>query len=320
MRLQAVILAAGRGSRLHPITHNRSKAMLPVVGKPMVARVIETLTTNEITDFILVINPKDNDIIDYFSRNSHQPAKVRFVHQSTPLGMAHALRCAAPFITENFILSACDNLVTDTHIAHLISRWQNNPNLSAILSLLRIESMQQAKSTSIVEMDGQWITRIIEKPSSDPIFKNVCSLPLYIFSRHILDYLEHVSISPRGEFELQDAIQLIIDRSNQVLGMMTDFRLTLTAPIDLLTINRHYLSKHQTLAHPESCTIGKNSQLRPPIYIEPQTTIGAETVIGPNVYVEHNCHIGHQVKIQESVILKGTMIPDHSVINHQVVY
>jgi len=93
--MQAVILAAGKGSRLHPITTNRSKAMLPILGKPIVERVMEHLANNGIGDFILVVSPDDTQITRYFHRESQLDADVRFAYQPQRLGMADALRCAS---------------------------------------------------------------------------------------------------------------------------------------------------------------------------------------------------------------------------------
>ena len=117
--MQAVILAAGRGTRLYPITETRTKAMCPVAGKPIVERVMDTLVVNGISEFILVISPDDSEIIDYFENKSQIKASVRFVQQHEQLGMGHALLQAAPYIHDDFILSSCDNLVDE-------SRWDSS--------------------------------------------------------------------------------------------------------------------------------------------------------------------------------------------------
>ncbi|HSJ55291.1 MAG TPA: sugar phosphate nucleotidyltransferase, partial [Anaerolineae bacterium] len=104
--MQGIILAAGHGSRLQPITLTRSKAMVPILGKPIVERVMEHLLLNGIDDFILVVSPNDRHITRYFRRESRIEADVRFAYQVERLGMGNALMCAAPLITDDFILSA----------------------------------------------------------------------------------------------------------------------------------------------------------------------------------------------------------------------
>src|SRR5512136_2242620 len=98
--MQGVILAAGKGSRLQHITLRRSKAMLPILGKPIVERVMLDQAANGIEDFILVVSPDDRDITHYFRVESTIQAEVRFVYQPQRLGMANALTCAAPLIKE----------------------------------------------------------------------------------------------------------------------------------------------------------------------------------------------------------------------------
>ncbi|MFQ5858328.1 MAG: sugar phosphate nucleotidyltransferase, partial [Anaerolineae bacterium] len=210
MTLQGVILAAGKGSRLHPITTRRSKAMLPILGQPIVERVMEGLWDNGVDTFILVVSPDDADIVGYFTQESPLADHVTFVEQRERLGMAHALQQAAPHIQGPFVLSACDNLVPRDHIAELISSHHADPSRQATLSLMHVPPALIGR-TGIVALDGGWVTRIVEKPELHQAPSDVASLPLYVFKPRILDYLHDVPLSPRGEYELQDAIQMLID-------------------------------------------------------------------------------------------------------------
>ena len=122
--MQAVILAAGRGSRLNPITIKRSKAMLPILGKPIVARVMESIAGCEIRDFILVVNSQDEDILRYFREQTDLDVDITFVHQPERKGMADALQHAAPYLHQDFILSACDNLVSHQDVQRMVAMWR----------------------------------------------------------------------------------------------------------------------------------------------------------------------------------------------------
>ncbi|MGD8596444.1 MAG: sugar phosphate nucleotidyltransferase, partial [Anaerolineae bacterium] len=197
--MQGVILAAGHGSRLQPITLTRSKAMVPILGKPIVERVMQDLVANGVEDIILVVSPTDRYITRYFRRESKIEADLRFAYQTERLGMANALSCAAPLITEDFILSACDNLISANHIGQMLEMWQSTPKPNAVLTLMPVEQ-ERLGSVGIVELDGPWVVRIVEKPSPEEAPSDVSSLPLYCFSRHILDYLPQVRLSPRGEY------------------------------------------------------------------------------------------------------------------------
>ncbi|MGC9399821.1 MAG: sugar phosphate nucleotidyltransferase [Anaerolineae bacterium] len=316
--MQGVILAAGKGSRLHPITVNRSKAMLPILGQPIVARVMENLWTNGVEDFVLVVSPEDREITRYFQRETAPGADVRFVYQTERLGMADALRQAVPLIEGDFVLSACDNLVSAEHIRRMLAAWRSEPRPNAVLTLMPVEP-ERLGSVGIVEREGHRITRIVEKPRPEDAPSDIASLPLYIFSRRILDYLPEVELSPRGEYELQDAIQLLIERDDRVTGVMAESRLTLTNAADLLALNRHYLTHGDGRPQLAPDSVGPATHLITPLRIEAGTVIGAHCVIGPNVYVEQDCRIGDAVTLKNVVVLRGTTISSGAHIEDEVV-
>ncbi len=316
--MQGVILAAGKGSRLQPITLTRSKAMLPILGRPIVERVMEDLAANGVDDFILVVSPNDRHITRYFGRESEIEADVRFTYQPERLGMANALLCAAPLITGDFILSACDNLISAKHVGRMMEIWQTPPHSNAVLTLMPAEPGRLG-SVGIVEMDGPWVTRIVEKPPPAEAPSNISSLPLYCFSPRILDYLPEVCLSPRGEYELQDAIQMVIERDGHVRGVAVERRLTLTSPADLLALNRHYLISGDNRPQLAPYPVGPDTQLITPLRIESGTVIGANCIIGPNVYIERGCCVGNNVTMRNAVILRESVVPDGATIEDQVV-
>src|SRR5512139_3100314 len=133
--MQGVILAAGKGKRLQPITFHRSKAMAPVLGKPIVERVMDELVASGVSDFVVVASPDDEEIVRYFTLQSELRDRVRLVYQAERLGMAHALQCAAPLLSDDFVLCACDNLVPAEQAARLMARWQVAPRPNAVLAL-----------------------------------------------------------------------------------------------------------------------------------------------------------------------------------------
>lgn len=316
--MQAVLLAAGKGSRLHPITFKRSKAMLPILGKPIVARVLDTLVENSLQDFILVISPDDREIVNYFEAEPRLDVRMQFVVQPERRGMADALSCAAPLIREDFLLTASDNLVSKVDISQMLTLWKSAPQLGGILALMEVPP-EKIKSVGIVEMEGEWVRLIIEKPDPAQISGNIASLPLFIFPKRILDYLPEVPLSSRGEYELQDAIQMLIERDGHVRGYRTAGRLTLTSPVDLLNLNRHYLVDGNANHHAAPKSVGRNTNLIPPLYIEAGVVIGAGCEVGPNIYIERDCQIGDGATLRESVLLRGVTVPAKAHIEGQVV-
>lgn len=313
---QAVILAAGRGQRLRPLTQARSKAMMPIAGKPMVERVLDTLTANGVSDFVLVVGPDDPSIVDHFARHPYYRSRIRWAEQAERKGMAHALLQARPHLHGDFILSACDNLVPEAHIAGLLHQFEAYTEARAVLSLMRI-SREQAAAGGSVALRGNRVTRIIEKPQPHEVLSDIASLPLYVFDTRVLDFLPRVPLSPRGEYELQDAIQLMIDEGDAVTGVLTDQRLTVTNTQDLLAINLRYLAAQaDRLVH---SPIDAATRLIDPILIEADAQIGAECELGPTVFVERGASIGRGAQLREAVVLRGAVVPAGARVVRQIV-
>lgn len=316
--MQAVILAAGKGQRIGSITHKRSKAMLPILGKPILQRLIEHFASNEILDIIIVITPHDRFTPRYFRHQPIPNVDIRFVYQENPSGTADALKYAVPLIESDFFLSACDNLVPPDHITKMILKWQEIEPLNALLTLLEVNS-DEVNSTGIVETDGDRIVSIIEKPAISNAPSNIASIPLYCFNKRILEFLPQVTPSERGECEIQSAIQMLIEKTGGVRGIYTDKRITINTPQDLLAANQHFLTSgyKNPQVHPHSVGIG--SQLKTPLYIAQGTVIGSNCEIGPNVYIEADCIISDNVKIQNSVILRDASIPTGARIEDDII-
>ncbi|MEZ4869532.1 MAG: NDP-sugar synthase [Caldilineaceae bacterium] len=329
MNLQGVILAAGKGKRLQPVTPARTKAMAPVAGKPIVARVLDLLVQNGIREIICLISPDDQDIAPYFAAATPAGVTVDFVVQQERLGMAHALNLVAPRLHGDFIMSACDNLVPPEHMGALLATHYAC-RANATLSLMAIDIAQSA-STGIVEWwperttdpaNGaapRLIRRIVEKPQPEAAPSNISSLPLYVFAHKLLDYLPRVRPSARGEYELQDAIQMLIDDAGRVTGVLTEQRWQLTNVADLLALNRHYLTVEAAQARILAEQVGANMRLIPPVRIDSTCVIGRDCRIGPHVYLEPGCSIGDGAQIDNAILLRNAQIPAGSTITNMVV-
>jgi len=317
--MQTVILAAGKGKRLHPITTIRSKAMLPILGKPIVERVMEQFASAGLNDFILVISPEDNQITQYFQRESKIEASVRFVYQEKRLGTTHALRKAVPLIKGDFFLSACDNLTSHQHIGRMHKLWHSETRPNGILTLMKVE-LEQVVNTAVVTMERPLVTGIVEKPAVEEAPSQIASLPLYCFKKIILDYLPEVGVSQRGEYELQDAVQMLIEIDGMVHGLMIASRLELTNHADLLKINQHFFASGHEDTQLQPKSVGENTRLIPPLFIECGTVIGANCTIGPNVCIERDSQIGAGARIRDAILFQKTTVPAGAVINNRIVY
>lgn len=317
--MQAVVLAAGRGKRLHPITLQRSKAMLPVLGQPIIARIVNSIASNGVSDFIIVSSPDDKPLLTYFQNNLIPEINVRLLEQLEPRGMALALMSAKDWIVGDFLLTACDSLIPPTSYNRMITSWYSQTHTAALLALMLV-SPEKMHQTAVVQIESDRITRIIEKPASHQTVSNLASLPIYIFQPGILDDLPKIKPSPRGEYELQDAIQSLIDQGKDVQGILIEERLNLTSAQDLLDINLYFLQIEKPQFIDDSVTIEKNIALIPPYWIGPHTIIGEHCRIGPNVFIESDCSIEHHCQMTNTLLLKGSRLTPYQDLNLKIIY
>ncbi len=312
--MQAVVLAAGLGTRLLPVTKDRSKAMVPVLGRPLVELAIEPLVLPGLDEVILVVGPDDQEIRDYFSTTTTLRIRARFMVQEERLGMAHALAVVGPYLTGDFVLTACDSLIPQAHVNDLLNLHTDG---SAVLSLMDVAPELVGRSAA-VEIQGDEVRRIVEKPRPGEAPSDTVSLPHYILPRGVIDLLDELEPSPRGEIELQSAIQRLIDDDCRVVGVRTTSRLQVSKPEDLLRLNLEMLQVEDGGERVFGETVNGGPVLKGPLRIEDGVTLGRYCEIGPNVYLESGCVIGNSVVVRDSVVLRGVSVPDHQRIEGKI--
>jgi len=313
--VQAVILAAGRGRRLAPITDRRSKAMLPAAGRPLVERALLPLVEHGVREVVFVVAPDDAAIHARFAPPNDLGIDARFVVQQERRGMAHALGLAAPLLAERFVVSACDSFVPAAHVGELLRAFER---ADAVLSLLDVEPQAVSRSAAVA-LDGDRVRRIVEKPAAAEAISNTVSLPLYLLPRRLLELAPLVAPSPRGELELQSLLQLYIDRGGRVIGRRTDWRFQVSTPEDLLALNLRLLAEGEA-RDPADGRLAASSLVREPAWIDDGVEVGERCAIGPAVHLERGAALGDDVRIRESVVLAGARVPAGATLERRIVW
>lgn len=321
----AVVLAAGRGSRLGALTHERSKAVLPIAGKPVVERVLEMLAAGGAERFIVVAHPSDGELQAYLERSSWGPT-TRLAYQHHRLGMARALQCAAPLIRDesvaSFLLASCDSLYPPGHVARLSARHREEA-LDAALTLMWTSPQEATSSALVIVREGS-VADIIEKPSrrqirQEAVNSQALTAPsLYALSVGILDQLAHLAPSDRGEYELPDLLRLVLAAGGRVEGNVVEARLTLTRPRDLLAMNRHFLLTDGRTASIEM-PLPEHTTVVPPIRIEVGVQLGSHLQLGPGVYLESGSTVCQGVQASRVVVLRGGRVHADRTIDEMVI-
>ncbi len=312
----AIILAGGVGKRLRDVSQRVSKAMLPILGLPITVRIIEQIVgETPIRRFIILLGKPDQDIALFLKENPPRGAELEFVVQPAPLGMADALKRVVEEvgIESDFLLAACDNLFEEGAVSNLY-RTHCDGRLDGTMCLLQMKKEQIAGKSAAVYLDSGRICRIVEKPPLEEVETDLASIPLYIFTPKLLGYLPRVKPSKRGEYELQDAIQMLIDDGGKIGYAVAAWRRTVTSPDDLLAVNLEMLRKR---GGDEGLEIS-GVEIQQPVVIEKGCELREGSHIGPNVYVGGGCVVGRNCRLSNCVVLPKTTVPDGTRADNQL--
>ncbi len=281
--MQAVILAAGEGSRLRPLTRSKPKAMLPVANRPIIDYVIDALLENGIRDIVVVVGYRKEDVIRHLNRLD---APVQVVVQERQLGTADALRAAESEITDDFLVLPGDNYINAESIARI--RGEQNAVLVA--------EHPNPSNFGVVVIRNGLVREIIEKPEEAPTF--TVSTGIYSFKPDIFSYLR--------TNEIPDALAAMIAAGRRIRAIPADDWQDAVYPWDLLKLNSRML---EGITPEIAGTVDASVVRRGTVHIGTGTTVGPNTVIYGPVTIGSNCNIG-----PNCVIMPDTSIGDRVVL------
>ncbi|OKH20404.1 glucose-1-phosphate thymidylyltransferase [Hydrococcus rivularis NIES-593] len=310
--MKALILSGGKGTRLRPLTHTGAKQLVPVANKPILWYGIEAIVAAGITDIGIIISPETGKEIQAKTGNGDRfGAKITYILQDRPLGLAHAVKVAQPFLENSpFIMYLGDNLIQDSLDIFLAEFAKEH--LDALI-LLRTVSNPTAFGVAKVDEKGR-VLQLVEKPKNPP--SNLALVGIYFFSSAIHGAIASIQPSARGELEITDAIQSLIDREKPVEALqLQGWWLDTGKKDDLLEANRIILDTCLQIA--VDGQVDAQSQVSGRVQIGANSkiinsTIRGPVIIGNDCHIE-NCFIGPYTSIADRVTLIEADI-EHSVI------
>jgi glucose-1-phosphate thymidylyltransferase len=307
MELKGLVLSGGKGTRLRPLTHTRAKQLIPIAGKPNLFYAIEDLLEAGIREIGVVLSPETGDEVRAaLGDGSRWGVHLTYIVQEAPLGIAHAVKTAQGFLSDSpFVLYLGDNLLSGG-IKHLVAEYrQTRPE--AIVLLTPVED-PRAFGVVVLDQDGQ-VVRLLEKPKDPP--SNLALVGVYLFGPAIHAIINRLKPSGRGEYEITEAIQGLVDGgmrvvAHQVRGWWKDTG----KPEDLLDANRLALSSLARRVEGEL----QEAEVIGEVVVEAGARIVRSTVRGP-------AYIGAGALVEDGFIGPYTAIGKNAkVISSEVEY
>jgi bifunctional UDP-N-acetylglucosamine pyrophosphorylase/glucosamine-1-phosphate N-acetyltransferase len=322
--VKAIVLAAGEGTRMRPLTYTKPKVMLPIANKPILEHLISELAKAGIKDIVLVVGYKDEIVRNYFNDGSEFGVSIEYVSQRKQLGTADALKSAIYLLEDDFIMLNGDNIVSRDDIKKIATSDE------MAIGVVRVENPQDF---GVVEIEDGKVKRIIEKPEKPP--SNLINAGVYRFTSDIIEFLEKTPLSKRGEYEITDTIQLAINSGIEFKAVEMDTWIDVGYPWDLLKANEFMLKNlKESIIEGEiedgayikgNVVIGEGTVVRSGSYIIGPVVIGKNCIIGPNCFIRpytsigDNCHIGACVEIKNSIIMSNTNVPHLNYVGDSVI-
>lgn len=318
--MKCVVLAAGEGKRIHPLTYTRPKVMLPIANKPILEWNILNAKDAGIKEYVFVVAYKSEMVRNHFGNGEKWGIKIDYVNQGGALGTAHAIGTVENFVN-NFIVLCGDTIFGKEDIKNIAEKQSS-------MGLYKVEN---AEEYGIVETDGKKVVKIYEKMEKP--FSNIINSGIYHFNKKIFNYIRKTKKSPRGEYEITDSINTLLNEIEIEAVFLKEWK-DVVYPWHLLDANEEILKKinkkidgdvEEKVTIKGNVVIGKNSRILSGSYIEGPVVIGSNCKIGPNCYIRpytsigNNCHVGNACEVKNSIIMDNSNIPHQNYVGDSII-
>lgn len=320
--MKAVVLAAGEGLRLRPITSTRPKHMTPVGGTPLLEHILLAIKNAGITDVGILVGYMKEKIQDYFKEGSRLGLKMEYTAQEKISGTASAVGMMEEYVNgEDFIVAYGDLLVNSNVFSDILDRFSETDAIT--MGVVPVDNPEQY---GVITMQNGYVDSILEKPKG-AIQSNLINSGIYVFQPEIFHEIKKTGKSARGEYEITDTLQSLLINGTKIAAAQLHRQnwLDIGRPWDLLEANRRVLkrivTKVEGTVEPGAHLIGpvevrSESRVRSGAYIEGPVLIGKGADVGPNCYIRPSTSIGERVRVGNACEIKNSIVMDRTHIGH----
>lgn len=307
----AVILAAGEGTRLRPLTQNRPKPMLPATHRPILEHVLDALIEAGVHDLYLVVGYKRDRVQDYFGA-TYRGRPLNYIVQEKQLGTGHALLQAQDEVSGEFLVVNGDQIIDQNIVTDVIDA-ATEPERSPIATL-GVLAQTDVSNYGAVQLDDSEIVELTEKPTTGEY--GLLNAGVYAFTDTIFDEIDATTRNT-GELALTDTLRQLINSEVTVRGVQTSGDwIDATYPWDLLTVTRELLysgritlpEQQEDVWVADTATVHESAILQGPVVISPDCEVQPGAAVGPRTALGQNVTVGANAVVQDSVIDADTRV------------
>lgn len=313
--MKGIILHGGHGIRLRPLTHTGPKQLIPVANKPISQHVLEDLVESRIKDVSIVLGDiYPEKVIEYYGEGSNFGAEITYIHQREPRGIAHAVGLCEDFVDGNpFAVYLGDNLLKGG-IKGFVEKFQNS-KLDGMILLCEVKNPQRF---GVAEFVNGKIARVVEKPKKPP--SNYALTGIYFFKPIIFEMIKQLKPSWRGELEITEAIQMLMEKGYRIgHDLVTGWWKDTGSSEDILDANRLVLDELDTKIEgevEEGASIQGRVVLKENSVVKSGALIRGPAIIGEDALVESEVYIGPYTSVDKDAEIKRGEIENSIIMDH----
>ena len=312
--MKAIILAAGEGARMGPLTASEPKVMIPVGNKPILEYAVEALVENGVHDLVLVVGYRKERIQSYFEDGRKFNARIEYAVQGKQLGSLHGLWEARSLVRGPFLAVNGSNLVDAQAVADLLGAGDG--------PALMIAESETPEKYGVVSLAGQYLEKIVEKPGQPE--SNLVNGGVYLLDASVFPLVE--PLLSEGHYDLPSLMNALAGKARVRAVRTKGTWLPALHPWDLLKLNAHVLGSvgdlqsgtiEKDVVLRGHVVIGDGSRIRSGTYVLGPAIIGKGCEIGPNVVVYPSTSIGDNVRVQAFSVIENSILMDDVVLGPQ---
>jgi len=306
--MKAVILAAGEGTRLRPLTLARPKPMLPVANQPLLEHVVDAVREAGIDEVVFVVGYERERIQSYFGDGDDWGINIEYAVQEKQLGTGHALLQAEPYVDGEFVALNGDRILDPSAVSKVVDAHRDRSH-----SVMAVTRVEEPTNYGVVEFDGRQVTSIEEKPPTHAVSADTINAGVYALEESIFDDLR--SAETDGELAITTTLREYVARGDLTAVRFNGLWLDVSYLWDLVTVNAQVIDQFgapradSASAHDES-TVADAVALGEDVRVRPSAVVLPGTALGDNVEIGANATVSNAVVLPDATIEDGAVVKD----------